>query len=129
MGCLGRNVVEWLQDGGKFPTVAGMTEALVVLCAFPDEEKARQIGTHLVERQYAACINILPGVESIYHWQGKLCREREVMVVIKTTRQAFAVMSRELAALHPYDEPEIIAMPVVDGSAGYLAWLTDCARG
>ncbi len=109
--------------------VTGMTEALVVLCTFPDEEKARQIGTHLVERQYAACINIFPGVESIYRWQGELCREREVMVVIKTTRQAFAVMKRELASLHPYDEPEIIALPVVDGSAGYLAWLTDGARG
>ncbi len=106
-----------------------MTEALVVLCAFPNEEKARQIGTHLVERQYAACINILPGVESIYRWEGKLCRENEVMVVIKTTRQIFPVMSRELAALHPYDEPEIIAMPVVDGSAGYLNWLSDQTRG
>jgi len=106
-----------------------MTEILVVLCTFPDAEKARQIGTHLVERQYAACINILPGVESIYRWEGKLCREREVMAVIKTTRQAFAVMSRELAELHPYDEPEIIAMPVVDGAAGYLNWLTDGARG
>ncbi|MBT8036315.1 MAG: divalent-cation tolerance protein CutA [Verrucomicrobiae bacterium] len=106
-----------------------MTEALVVLCAFPDAEKARQIGTHLVERQYAGCINIIPGVESIYQWRGELCQDREVMAVIKTTRQAFAVMSRELAALHPYDEPEIIAMPVVDGSAGYLAWLHDRARG
>ncbi|MCP5534947.1 MAG: divalent-cation tolerance protein CutA [Akkermansiaceae bacterium] len=106
-----------------------MTEALVVLCTFPSEEKARQIGTHLVERQYAACINILPVVESIYQWQGKLCREGETLAVIKTTRQAFPVMSRELAALHPYDEPEIIALPVVDGSAGYLSWLVDQTRG
>lgn len=106
-----------------------MTEALVVLCAFPNGEKARQIGTHLVERQYAACINILPGVESIYRWEDKLCHENEVMVVIKTTRSIFPVMRRELAALHSYDEPEIIAMPVVDGSAGYLNWLSDQTRG
>ena len=106
-----------------------MTDALVVLCTFPNDEKARQIGTHLVERQYAACINILPSVESIYQWEGKLCREQEVMAVIKTTRQAFPVLSRELATLHPYDEPEIVVLPVIDGSAGYLAWLTDQTRG
>jgi len=118
-----------LQRTGKVLRVVAMTEALVVLCTFPSSEKARQIGTHLVERQYAACINILPAVESIYQWEGKLCQEQEVMAVIKTTRQAFPAMSRELSALHPYDEPEIIALPVVDGSAGYLAWLTDQARG
>ena len=105
-----------------------MTEALVVLCTFPDVEKARQIGTHLVERQHAACINILPGVESIYRWDGKLCRENEVLAVIKTSRSAFPVLSRELSCLHPYEEPEIIALPVVDGSAGYLKWLLDHAR-
>ncbi|BDS06215.1 divalent-cation tolerance protein CutA [Oceaniferula spumae] len=105
-----------------------MTEALVVLCTFPSEAEARQIGTQLVERQYAACVNILPGVESIYHWDGKICQDREVMALIKTTRQAFSVLSRELSALHPYDEPEIIALPVADGSAGYLAWLTDRTR-
>ena len=102
---------------------------MVVMCSFPDAEKARQIGTHLVERQYAACVNILPSVESIYQWEGKLCRENEVLALIKTTRQAFPVMSRELAALHPYDEPEIIALPVADGSAGYLDWLVCSARG
>lgn len=106
-----------------------MTEALIVLCTFPDEREARQIGTHLVERQYAACVNIIPGVESIYHWQGKICSEREVMMLIKTTRQAFSVLSRELVTMHSYDEPEVIALPVADGSAGYLAWLSDCARG
>ena len=106
-----------------------MTDAMVILCTFPDAEKARQIGTHLVERQYAACINILPGVESIYQWQGKLCREGEVLALIKTTRQVFPVMSRELVALHPYDEPEVLALPVADGSAGYLDWLVGQCRG
>ena len=106
-----------------------MTEAMVVLCTFPSAEKARQIGTHLVERQYAACINILPAMESIYQWKGKLCCEEEVLAVIKTSRGAFPLMSRELSSLHPYDEPEIIALPVVDGSASYLSWLLDHARG
>jgi periplasmic divalent cation tolerance protein len=106
-----------------------MTEAMVVLCTFPDEEKARQIGTHLVEKQYAACVSIVPSVQSIYQWDGKLCNEHEILVLIKTTREAFPVMSRELAALHPYDEPEIIALPVADGSAGFLDWLADGSRG
>lgn len=106
-----------------------MTDALIVLCTFPNDQEARQIGTHLIERQYAACVNILPAVESIYRWQGKVCVESEIMMVIKTTRQAFPILSRELAVMHSFDEPEIIALPVADGSAGYLAWLSDSARG
>ena len=105
-----------------------MTEALVVFCSFPSAEKARQIGTHLVEKQYAACINILPGVESIYRWNGELCCEKEVLVLFKTSRRAFPVLSAELSMLHPYEEPEIIAIPVADGSAGYLSWLLDHSR-
>ncbi len=100
----------------------------MVMCTFPDGEKARQIGTHLVERQYAACVNLLPGVESIYQWEGKLCTEAEVMAVFKTTRAAFAQLSAELKVLHPYDQPEIVALPVADGDAGYLRWVTDQAR-
>lgn len=109
-------------------SIITMTDVLVVLCAFPKECEARQIGTHLVEKQYAACVNIFPAVESIYQWEGKLCQEQEVMAVIKTTREAFSTLSRELAAMHSYDEPEIIALPVADGSAGYLSWVSDQAR-
>lgn len=105
-----------------------MTDVLLVLSTFPNEAEARQIGTHLVEKQYAACVNILPRVESIYQWQGKLCEEAEVMMLIKTTRQGFAMMSRELVALHSYDEPEVVALPVADGSAGYLSWVTGQVR-
>ena len=106
-----------------------MTDALVVLCTFPNVEEARQTGTVLVERQYAACINILPAVESIYEWKGEMFNESEVLTVIKTTRAGFPALSRELALLHSYDEPEIIAFPVADGSRGYLAWLSDQVRG
>lgn len=96
---------------------------MVVFCTFPDVEKARQIGTHLVEKQYAACVNLLPGVESIYCWEGKTCNENETMAVFKTTRMSFARFSRELSALHPYELPEILAIPAADGDAGYLAWV------
>lgn len=103
-----------------------MTDVLIVLCTFSSWDEARQIGTQLVERQYAACVNILPGVESIYRWNGEVCREDEVMGVIKTTRQAFVSLSEEIHRRHSYDEPEIIALPVEGGSPGYLAWLSSC---
>jgi len=106
-----------------------MTDVLTVMCTFPKQDEARQIGTHLVERQYAACVNILPSVESIYLWEGKIRCDQEVMAVIKTTRQVFPVLCRELVTLHPYDEPEIIAIPVTDGSAGYLSWVEGSVRG
>ena len=106
-----------------------MTDVLVVICTFPDEEVARQIGTHLVERQYAACVNFMPGVESVYRWQGKLCEDSETLAMIKTTRQGFEQLSRELVAMHPHDEPEVIALPAADGAAGYLGWVVDSVRG
>lgn len=105
-----------------------MTDVLLVICTFPNEGEARQIGTHLVERQYAACVSFIPRVESIYQWEGKLCQEAEVMALIKTTREGFSVLSRELLAMHSYDEPELVAVPVADGSAGYLAWVLGQVR-
>jgi periplasmic divalent cation tolerance protein len=95
----------------------------VVLCTFPDQEKARQIGTVLVERQLAACINILPGVESIYRWKGELNRDAEALALIKTTAGGYPALEEALVGLHPYDEPEVIALEVVAGSAGYLGWV------
>ena len=105
-----------------------MTDVMVVFCTFPDRERARQIGTHLVERQYAACVNLLGGVESIYTWEGKTCQEEEVMAIFKTTRVVFAQLSSELKVLHPYESPEILALPVMDGDADYLRWVTDQVR-
>ncbi|MGB0992469.1 MAG: divalent-cation tolerance protein CutA [Akkermansiaceae bacterium] len=105
-----------------------MTEALVILCTFPNREEARQIGTQLVERQHAACVTLLPAVESIYRWKGKLCQESEVLVLMKTTRAAFPRLQRDLAVLHSYETPEIIALPVEAGTEPYLAWLESHTR-
>lgn len=96
-------------------------EALVVFCTFPDVEKAREIAAVLVERRLAACVNLLPGVESIYRWEGKVERAGEVLAVIKTTR--YPELEAALKALHPYEVPEILALPVAAGLAGYLMWL------
>ena len=101
-----------------------MENAVVVLCTFPDIEQARQIGAALVERQVAACVNLLPGVESIYRWEGKIERAGEVLALIKTTR--YAALETAIRELHPYEVPEILALPVMKGSPEYLDWLERC---
>jgi len=103
-------------------------EPLVVLCTFPDVEQARGIAVVLVERRLAACVNLLPGVESIYRWEGKVERAGEVLAVIKTTR--YPELEVALKELHPYEVPEILALPVAAGLAGYLKWLGEsCGAG
>jgi len=100
-----------------------MENAMVVLCTFPDLNQARQIGAALVERQVAACVNLLPGVESIYRWEGKVERAGEVLGVIKTTR--YADLEAAIRELHPYEVPEIIALPIVTGLSDYLSWIKE----
>ena len=99
------------------------TECLVVLCTFPDEEKARQIGAVLVEKQAAACVNLLPRIRSIYRWQGKVEEETEALAVTKTTRDGYEKLEKLLLELHPYDTPEVLALPAEKGSEAYLAWV------
>lgn len=104
-----------------------MENARVVLCTFPDLEQARQIGAALVERQVAACVNLLPGVESIYRWEGKIERAGEVLAVMKTTR--YADLEAVIRELHPYEVPEILALEVAGGLPGYLHWLAESCGG
>ena len=96
---------------------------LVVFCTFPNPEKARQIGTLVVERQLAACVNLVPGIESIYEWDGKVCREEEVLGVFKTSEERFEALREALVEAHPYEVPEVVALPVTAGSAPYLDWV------
>jgi periplasmic divalent cation tolerance protein len=104
-------------------------DVLVVLCAFPDGETARQIGTLMVERQLAACVNLVANVESIFRWKGKVERAEEVIAWIKTTRGRYPELEEALRAAHPYEVPEIIALPVTAGFAGYLEWVKDAVGG
>ncbi|GAA5494102.1 divalent cation tolerance protein [Rubritalea squalenifaciens DSM 18772] len=96
---------------------------LVVLVTFPEEKCARQIGTVLIEKQLAACVNIIPGAESIYRWEGKVCCEKEVIGIIKTTEDAYQALEHALVDLHPYDVPELIALRPETGSRDYLSWV------
>ena len=82
----------------------------------------------LVEKQVAACVNLVPGVRSIFRWEGKIDEEAEVLAVIKTTRGGYAALESAILELHPYDTPEVLAIPVEAGTAGYLKWVTESVR-
>jgi periplasmic divalent cation tolerance protein len=104
--------------------MAKKVDAIVVLVVCKSKSEAKRIVTSLVEKHLAACGNIMQGrVTSIYRWQGKIERANEHMVILKSTRRAFAALEREVTRLHSYDVPEIIAVPVAQGSEKYLAWI------
>ena len=99
------------------------TDVLIVFCTFPEQKVARQIGTVLVERQLAACVNLVPGIESLYRWQDELKCDPEVLAVIKTTSDAYPDLEATLRELHPYEVAEVLALPVTVGSPPFLAWV------
>ena len=96
---------------------------LLVFVTFPDAEKARQIGTLLVESQLAACVNLVPGVESIYRWQGAVETSQEVLAIFKTTVAGWSAFEAKVKALHPYEVPEIVAVKPEAVSATYARWV------
>lgn len=98
---------------------------LVVFSTFPDAETAARIARTLVEEQLAACVNVVQTVRSIYRWEGKVCDEAETLAVIKTTAERYAALSARIIELHPYQVPEVIALPLADGHPPYLAWLAE----
>lgn len=100
-----------------------MTDALVVLVTTPTPDRAAEIARALVEERLAACGNVVPGLRSIYRWEGRVQDDAEALLVLKTTRARFEALRARVLALHPYEVPEVIALPVEAGSAPYLAWL------
>jgi periplasmic divalent cation tolerance protein len=99
---------------------------IVVLVTCASKKEAERLAQSLVHRKLAACVNVASGsVKSIYRWKGKVETAREVPVVIKTTRRKFAALEKEIRRLHSYETPEIIAVPIVAGSAPYLRWIAD----
>ena len=100
-------------------------DVLVVLCNCPDTETARKLAASAVEQRLAACVNIIPGVESVYHWQGKIENDTESTLLIKTSGNTFDALREHLQAHHPDELPEIIAVPVVRGLPGYLDWVRE----
>ena len=102
-----------------------MTDKRIVLSTAGSQEEARRIAHHLVEQKLAACVNIVPQVESIYRWQGKIESASEWLLLIKTTAEQFEKVRDAIRELHSYDLPECIAVAIEDGSPEYLRWLAD----
>lgn len=100
-----------------------MTDKRIVLCTAGSEEEARKIARHLVEQRLAACVNIVPQIESIYRWQGNVDSAREWLLLIKTTGEKFPDVRDAIRELHSYELPECISINVEDGSAAYLEWI------
>lgn len=99
------------------------TDIRVVLMTAPDKETAESIASKLVEQQLAACVNILPGLTSIYRWEGRVETAEELLLVAKTSAERYAEFEKLVQALHPYDTPEVLALPVSDGLDRYLSWV------
>jgi periplasmic divalent cation tolerance protein len=100
-----------------------MPEALLVFCNCGSKAEADRIASSLVEERLAACVNILPPVQSVYRWRGAVERAEEIPLLIKTTRDRFSALRDRIETIHSYDTPEIVAVPIVEGSERYLAWL------
>jgi periplasmic divalent cation tolerance protein len=105
-----------------------MTNKRIVLCTAGSEEEARKIARHLVEQRLAACVNIVPQIESIYRWQGKLESAREWLLLIKTTENIFPAVRDAIRELHSYELPECISISVEDGSPAYLEWIDQSVK-
>lgn len=98
-------------------------QALLVFTNVPDVDTAERLARILIERRVAACVNILPAIRSLYHWQGQLETATEVMLQIKTIQPHYAELEAAIEAAHPYAVPEIVAIPIVDGLPAYLDWI------
>lgn len=103
-------------------------EFIVVLCTVPDSETGARLGRGLVEQHLAACVNIIPGVRSLYSWEGEVKDDAEAQLLIKTRRARYDELAEHIRTHHPYSEPEIIALPIANGSASYLAWIAAQTR-
>ena len=102
-----------------------MTDAIVALSTVGNASDAQRIGRALVERRLVACVNVVPGVTSIYAWKGSVTTDSELLLVIKTRRAKLDEVRSALLELHPYEVPELIALPIEGGHGAYLEWIED----
>jgi periplasmic divalent cation tolerance protein len=100
-----------------------VTDKIVVLTTCNSQEQGAQLARHLIEHRLAACVNIISGAHSFYRWKGEIEQAAEVLLIIKSSREVFEKLRDAIVHLHSYEIPEVIALPVVDGSDAYLNWL------
>ena len=100
------------------------SEVVIVLVTVPGLREGRRISRAILTSRLAACVNVIPGVQSLYHWKGTMVLEKEVMLVMKTTRLRYRRLEQKIKQLHPYEVPEVIAVPLICGSPQYIEWVT-----
>jgi periplasmic divalent cation tolerance protein len=102
-----------------------MSDPIVVLVTCGSEEEALKIAKDLVEAHLAACVNLVAPIRSFYRWEGKICDEKEWLLIIKTQKQRFEELEKKVKSLHSYSVPEIISLPITEGSSAYLNWIRE----
>ena len=105
-----------------------MSSAVIVLSTFPADQDPAALARTLIEERLAACVNVLPPMQSMYRWQGRIEQATEHQLVIKTTAERVEALKARLTELHPYDVPEILVLPAAGGSDAYLAWVAESIR-
>ncbi len=101
---------------------------IVIMTTLPDHDQANSIAQTLVTEKLAACVQVMPPMTSIYHWQGEICHDTEHLVLIKTLQTNYDALASRLRSLHPYETPEIIALPAIAVEPNYLNWVADNCR-
>ncbi|KAG2446767.1 hypothetical protein HYH02_008328 [Chlamydomonas schloesseri] len=126
-GALVRQVAAMSTPAGAAAAAGGSspTGAIVVYVTVPSAEVGEALAGKLVEAKLAACVNILPGLTSVYFWDGKVNKDPELLLIIKSREELLGELTSFVRANHPYDEPEVIGLPILGGSPSYLQWLMD----
>jgi periplasmic divalent cation tolerance protein len=105
-----------------------VTDKVVIMVTASSRRECRRIARRLIEEKLAACVNITQPIQSVYHWEGKLEHSKEFLMLIKTNRDLFPQIKTEIGLIHSYHTPEIICLPIIDGSPNYLQWISDSVR-
>jgi len=98
-------------------------QVLVILVTAANQEEARKIGKGMVNAKLAACANIIPRIQSIYRWKGKVVKAQEVLIILKSTRPRYRALEKAIKTMHTYETPEIIGLPVIEGLDQYIGWV------
>ncbi len=105
-----------------------MTDKVVIFVTAGSHDEGKRIARHLVEGQLAACVSISQPIESVYRWQGQISEKGEFLLIVKSTRELFPEIRNEITKIHSYQTPEIICLPIIDGSSSYLQWLSESVK-
>lgn len=100
-------------------------QQIIVLITVPSKDVGLKIARILVENGLAACVNLLPGIRSVYRWEGSIAEDEELLLIVKTKQSLFETLSDTVTQNHPYDVPEVIALPIVTGLKEYLSWMDE----